>query len=227
MASEAEPIEVRLRSLAKWDSIATSLKQLKRQDRSIFLRAENYDDLVDSPIAVGSFPIKRFEVGERAHYLANVGSDELWDLEKASSDVAILVAAEQQFWGETPYDEYWFINLLTETGGGLEHDNSTVLMTSRWTMRKRESYLNWLALVSHEFFHTWNVRRLRPKALMKYDYQQEQYLRELMDCGRGSRVTSMICFWFGLDCAHAMSICADFPRIFKLCNLHQGVWFKD
>ncbi len=46
------------------------------------------------------------------------------------------------------------------------------LMASRWAMRRRESYLNWLALVSHEFFHTWNVRRLRPRALMQYDYER-------------------------------------------------------
>ncbi len=98
-----------------------------------------------------------------------------------------------------PYEEYWFINLLTETGGGLEHDNSTVLMTSRWAMRKRESYLNWLALVSHEFFHTWNVRRLRPKALMSYDYQQEQYLRELWIAeGITSYFDDLFLVWTGL-----------------------------
>ena len=160
------------------------------------------------PVAVGRFPVRSFEVGERLHYLANVGpEEELWDLEKATADVAKLVAEEQRFWGDIPYSDYWFINLITETGGGLEHDNSTVLMSSRWTMRKRDSYLNWLALVSHEFFHTWNVRRLRPKALMTYDYQQEQYLRELWIAeGITSYFDDLFLVWTGL-CTREEYLC--------------------
>jgi len=184
---------------ANWGSVATSLKQLDRTSHSVRLLAENFDDLVDSPIAVGSFPVRSFQVGERQHYLANVGNDDLWDLDKATADVAKIVSEEQRFWGDIPYNDYWFINLLTETGGGLEHDNSTVLMSSRWAMRKRESYLNWLALVSHEFFHTWNVRRLRPKALMNYDYQQELYLHELWIAeGITSYFDDLFLAWTGL-----------------------------
>lgn len=196
---QASAIELHLQMPASWGSVATSLKQLDRTSHSVRLLAENFDDLVDSPIAVGSFPVRSFQVGERQHYLANVGDDELWDLDKAAADVAKIVAEEQRFWGEVPYNDYWFINLLTETGGGLEHDNSTVLMSSRWAMRKRESYLNWLALVSHEFFHTWNVRRLRPKALMSYDYEQEQYLRELWIAeGITSYFDDLFLAWTGL-----------------------------
>ncbi len=204
---QSESIDLRLQVPEKWGSVATSLRQLDRKGRMVHLRAECFDDLVDSPIAVGSFPVRSFEVGNRLHYLANVGSDELWDLDKATADVAKIVAAEQRFWGEVPYDDYWFINLLTETGGGLEHDNSTVLMSSRWAMRKRDSYLNWLALVSHEFFHTWNVRRLRPKALMNYDYQQEQYLRELWIAeGITSYFDDLFLVWSGL-CTREEYLC--------------------
>jgi predicted metalloprotease with PDZ domain len=71
------------------------------------------------------------------------------------------------------------MNIAVDAYGGLEHDNCTVLMAKRNAMRQRDSYLEWLGLVSHEFFHTWNVRRLRPKALMKYDYHREQYINEL------------------------------------------------
>jgi len=200
---QSESIDVRLRVPESWGSVATSLKQLDRTSSAVRLRAESFDDLVDSPIAVGSFPVRSFDVGDRMHYFANVGSDErsdgLWDLDKATADVAKIVAEEQRFWGDVPYDNYWFINLLTETGGGLEHDNSTVLMSSRWAMRKRDSYLNWLALVSHEFFHTWNVRRLRPKAIMNYDYKQEQYLRELWIAeGITSYFDDLFLVWTGL-----------------------------
>jgi predicted metalloprotease with PDZ domain len=63
--------------------------------------------------------------------------------------------------------------------GGLEHDHSTVMMSSPWQMRGRKDYIKWLGLVSHEFFHSWNVRRMRPEALVDYDYSGEMYTREL------------------------------------------------
>ena len=78
-----------------------------------------------------------------------------------------------------PYEKYVFFNLLTESGGGLEHKNSTVLMASRWATRTRSSYLAWLNLVSHEFFHTWNVKRLRPVELGPFDYENEVYTPSL------------------------------------------------
>jgi predicted metalloprotease with PDZ domain len=135
--------------------------------------------LVDSPIVLGNIDIQSFECGGAKHYLASVGTDGLWNTKAAVKDVQRIVETEQKFWGEVPYTEYWFLNLATESGGGLEHDNSTVLMTSRWTMRQKSKYTDWLALVSHEFFHTWNVRRLRPKALTNYDFENEQYTNEL------------------------------------------------
>lgn len=172
-------IELNLRLPETWRNIATSLCQRQTSDQIIRLSAENFDELVDSPIVLGNFPVRSFCAGGKPHYLAHVGDSSLWDLDRAVADVEKIVSVEQKFWGEAPYEDYWFLNLVTEAGGGLEHDNSTVLMTSRWAMRKRETYLNWLALVSHEFFHTWNVRRLRPKTLMSYDYQQEQFFPEL------------------------------------------------
>ncbi len=174
-----QPIELRLSLPATWREVATSLCRLQPDAAVARFQAENYDQLVDSPIAMGNFPVRSFCVGGVPHYLAHIGDDGQWDLDRAVADVERIVAQEQEFWGEVPYEDYWFINLVMESGGGLEHDNSTVLMTSRWAMGKRDSYLNWLALVSHEFFHTWNVRRLRPKTLMEYDYTQEQYVREL------------------------------------------------
>jgi predicted metalloprotease with PDZ domain len=94
-------------------------------------------------------------------------------------DVEGIVRAQKAFWGSLPYDKYIFFNLLTETGGGLEHKNSTVLMTSRWATRTRPSYLAWLNLVSHEYFHTWNVKRMRPVELGPFDYENEVYTPNL------------------------------------------------
>jgi predicted metalloprotease with PDZ domain len=177
---EDRPIMVHLHLPEGWTNVATSLLRKSQADpRVAELWADHYDDLVDSPILCGKLDITPFEVGGKEHYLVNCGGDELWDSLKAVADIERIVAEHQQFWGVVPYERYWFLNLVTEAGGGLEHDNSCVLMASRWAMRRRDSYLNWLALVSHEFFHTWNVRRLRPRELVRYDYEREQYLREL------------------------------------------------
>jgi len=159
-----------------WTQIATSLQA---SSTSPWIRiASNYDELVDSPIVLGDIDIQSEEISGVMHYLATVPND-AWDTKKAMQDAAKIVRTEQEFWGQVPYKQYWFLNLLTEAGGGLEHDNSTVLMASRFTQKQRAKYVDWLGLVSHEFFHTWNVRRLRPKALMAYDYNQEQYTKEL------------------------------------------------
>ena len=81
--------------------------------------------------------------------------------------------AHKQFWGALPYERYVFINLITEAGGGLEHGRSSVLMTNRWATRTRKAYLKWLELASHELFHVWNVKRLRPIELGPFDYERE------------------------------------------------------
>lgn len=159
-----------------WAHIATSLEA---SPASPWVRtAKNFDELIDSPIVMGNIDIQSEEISGAVHHLATVPF-EGWDTQKAMADVAKIVKLEQEFWGEVPYQQYWFLNLLTEAGGGLEHDNSTVLMASRWSQKLRPKYVDWLGLVAHEFFHTWNVRRLRPRALMAYDYNQEQYTDEL------------------------------------------------
>lgn len=173
------PIQLQLELPKAWRQVATSLEKLQHTDDRVCLQAVDYDEIVDAPVVCGNFDFRKFNVAGKPHYLANVGGDQLWDLDRAVADTQTIVAYHQQFWQNVPYEQYWFLNLNAETRGGLEHDNSTVLMSSRWTMHRRESYLDWLALVSHEFFHTWNVRRLRPKALMHYDYEVEQFVAEL------------------------------------------------
>lgn len=172
------PHVVRIDALPNWPKVATSLAMSDTRD-SWTRRAANYDELVDSPILMGAIDIQTFEVGGAKHHLATLGGESFWDTATAAKDVAKIVEVEQAFWKETPYKEYWFLNLATETGGGLEHDNSCVLMTGRWAQRQRTKYADWLGLVSHEFFHAWNVRRLRPKVLKQYDYNNEQYFHEL------------------------------------------------
>ena len=89
------------------------------------------------------------------------------------------MAEEVAFWGLAPYPHYIFFNLLTEEGGGLEHKDSTVLMSSRFRARTREGLIDWLGLAGHEMFHAWNVKRLRPVELDHFDYEHEVYTESL------------------------------------------------
>ncbi len=143
-------------------------------------QAENYDELVDNPVAVARAPTYRFTVKQQDYVLLNVGENDAWDGEQSARDVEKIVAETQLFWRSNPLEKpFWFLNFIVGAQGGLEHDHSTVLMTGRRQMRDREDYINWLGLVTHEFFHVWNVRKMRPAELAKYDYQNEQYTHQL------------------------------------------------
>jgi len=143
-------------------------------------RSENYDELVDNPVAVAKAPVYRFTYEAQDYALLNVGENEFWDGEQAARDVEKIVAETQSFWGINPLKKtYWFMNFIVGGKGGLEHDHSTVIMTGRRQMRNRNDYIKWLGVVAHEFFHVWNVRNMRPVGLAQYDYQNEQYTSQL------------------------------------------------
>lgn len=143
--------------------------------------AEDFDTLVDSPLYAGNAVVHRFEVDGAPHLLVNEGEQvgDVWDGPRSAADAERIVRAQVELWGVRPYDRYVFFNLITEARGGLEHKGSTVLMTSRWNARRDESYRRWLGLVSHEFFHTWNVKRLRPVELGPFDYETEVHTESL------------------------------------------------
>ena len=141
--------------------------------------AVDFDTLLDCPIYLGNPSVHEFVVDGKPHYLVNEGENGVWDGPRSARDVEAIVKAARSLWGQLPYDKYVFFNLLTESGGGLEHKNSTVLMSSRWNTKTRPAYLGWLDLVSHEFFHTWNVKRLRPIELGPFDYEDEVISKSL------------------------------------------------
>ena len=169
---------VQLRLPAIWKQSLTSLERPIGGAAHSY-RAANFDELVDSPIFMGNPQVYPIRVGDVDHYLVNQGGDPYWNGETAAADVAKIVAQHHKMWGNVPYKRYYFFNIIAEAGGGLEHNNSTVLITSRWSFRNPKNYKKWLGLVSHEFFHVWNVRRLRPRALAHYDYEHEVYFDEL------------------------------------------------
>jgi predicted metalloprotease with PDZ domain len=142
-------------------------------------RAPDYDTLVDSPIVAGNPASHRFVAAGKPHFLVDVGEGGVFDGARAATDVGKIVEQAASLWGGVPYDKYVFFNVLTGGGGGIEHKNSVMMMASRWSMSTHDRYIGWLGLVSHEFFHLWNVKRLRPVELGPFDYEHEVYTRSL------------------------------------------------
>ena len=160
-----------------WRSVATALDPLPGVEHGFV--AADFDTLVDSPILAGSPSVHAFDVDGIPHALVNIGDDRFWDGARAAADVGKIVRATRDLWGGLPYPRYLFLNVIAEAGGGLEHKDSTLIMSSRWTMRTPRRYQGWLGLVAHEFFHAWNVKRLRPAALGPFDYEREVYTTDL------------------------------------------------
>src|ERR1035438_5318786 len=167
--------ELHLELPPQWKSAITGLLETA----PLNYLAEDYDTLVDSPILCGNPAVYTFEVDGIPHLLVNEGEHGLWDGPRSATDTARLVRRHREMWGALPYRKYIFLNLLMEGSGGLEHRNSVCLMASRWDTRTRKGYLGWLNLLSHEFFHVWNIKRLRPVELGPFDYENENYTRSL------------------------------------------------
>jgi predicted metalloprotease with PDZ domain len=141
--------------------------------------ARDYDELVDSPLELGRHRLLRFEAGGKPHELALWGRAHL-DEERLAGDVRRIVEALAGLFGGLPYERYLFIvHLSDKRRGGLEHARSTTLNVGRGGFYPRDAYEETLSLVAHEFFHVWNVKRLRPAAFTPYDYAREQYTRLL------------------------------------------------
>ena len=167
--------EVRLDLPSNWKTSASGMGEIGPHH----YQAPDYDTLVDSPIVAGNPAVYRFEVDGVPHSLVNVNEEGVWDGPRSAADAAKIVRQYREMWGSLPYRKYVFINLLMEAGGGLEHRNSVVMMASRWATSTRRAYLGWLGLLSHEYLHVWNVKRMRPVELGPFDYERENYTRSL------------------------------------------------
>lgn len=141
--------------------------------------ARDYDELVDSPVEVGTHALLEFAALGKPHTLAVWGRGEL-DLGSFAADLRRLVEHHGNMLGGLPYSRYLFlVHLSDRRRGGLEHARSTTLHVDRGGFSPRETYLETLSLAAHEHLHAWNVKKLRPAALKPYDYSREQYTRLL------------------------------------------------
>jgi len=188
------PSTVRVVAPDVW-KVATGLPGVAGQ-RNTF-RAENFDMLYDSPFEASNFKSIVFNVKGVPHRIVIDGEGN-YDPERMRRDVQKIVETQVELMGgEIPYRDYTFIlHVRNDAGGGLEHANSTALGYPRFGFRitrgdratsaapvttgpAERDYRGFLSLVSHEFFHLWNVKRIRPDALGPFDYTQENYTKLL------------------------------------------------
>lgn len=168
--------------------VATGLPRAKDTDKYQFghYSADDYQHLIDCPVALGDFDSTEFIVEGVTHHLVFT-STHFGDTQRLSQDVAKLCQHHINLFGEAPFKEYWFITHLLENGfGGLEHKNSTILQAGRFDLPNpmqptvmSDNYKTFLSLCSHEYFHAWNVCRIKPKEFIPYDLSQEVYTEQL------------------------------------------------
>ena len=165
---------------ASFKRISTGLTQKSevKQGNNQTFTFENYDQLVDCPIEIGNQYEFDFEAAGVKHTVAMYGEGN-FDPERLKEDMAKIVEEETKVVGVNPNTRYVFIvHNVVGGDGGLEHCNSTVLSVDRWTY-DGGNYINFLNLVAHEYFHLWNVKRIRPIELGPFNYDQEVYTNYL------------------------------------------------
>ena len=170
------PSTLRVVPFDDW-KVATGLPAVSGTQNTF--RAENFDVLYDSPVEVGEFKTVSFQVRNVPHRIVIDGEGN-YDVERIRRDVQKIVMTQADLMGELPYKDYTFIlHAHSRADGGLEHLNSSSIIMERNSFLPEERYKAFLSIVSHEFFHVWNVKRIRPDALGPFNYTQENYTKLL------------------------------------------------
>jgi len=171
------PSTVKVVPYQGWSKVSTGLEPVAGQQFTY--TAKDFDILFDSPIEVGNQDIFEFMASGVKHEVAMYGGGN-YDKERLKVDMAKIVEQGTAIYGENPNKHYTFIvHNYERGGGGLEHLNSTVLGASRNQYNNERGYNGFLDLVAHEYYHLWNVKRLRPVALGPFDYDNEVYTTNL------------------------------------------------
>jgi predicted metalloprotease with PDZ domain len=170
------PATLRVVPFGDW-KVATQMAAVPGEANTF--RAENFDELLDSPVEVGNFKVVSFEVSGVPHRFVIDGEGN-YDVERMRRDTQKICETFVALMGELPAREYtFFTHMYTRDDGGLEHLNSSSLIMERNSFRNPAYYQYFLSLVAHEYFHLWNVKRIRPDALGPFDYSRENYTKLL------------------------------------------------
>ncbi|MCK9688380.1 M61 family metallopeptidase [Scleromatobacter humisilvae] len=188
-----EPHRVELARLpAGWD-VATAMARVdaaakgakSKPARTQVFESADYDELADHPFELGPFWRGSFTSGGVVHEFVVSGAWPQFDGARLLADTKRICDEEIRFWhggDKPPFARYVFMLYATEDGyGGLEHRASTALIAARKDLPRlgvagtSDGYVTLLGLISHEYFHTWNVKRLKPAEFLPYDFSQENY----------------------------------------------------
>ena len=176
---EQQPIEVKIIPPQSDWQVTTTLPKVEANNTFV---AQDFDTLVDTPVEIGTQQVYNFEVLGKLHSLAiwNQGNA---NPEQIIADTTKVIEVEAEMFGGLPYEQYLFLLHLSGSGyGGLEHKDCCTLNYPRFGFRDREKYERFIQLVAHEFFHLWNVKRIRPKVLERFNYEAESYTTSLWFC---------------------------------------------
>lgn len=165
------PVTVTVRPYQNWTRVSTGLDPVEGRPNTFF--APDFDILYDCPILIGNQEILKFEVQGIPHVFAGINLGTI-DRAKFTADLKRMVESAVTLIGEIPYRHYTFL-AIGPGGGGLEHLNSTALTFNASGLTSPAGYKRWLSFVSHEYFHHYNVKRIRPIALGPFDYDRENY----------------------------------------------------
>lgn len=163
------PHEVSIDLPPSWRAVATGLDPVPGAGAHHY-RADDYDAVADEPILAGDLEIHEFLVEGVPHLLVDVGERGSWDGGQVAEDLRRMIAQSLPLWGHLPYHRYVFLNVFRPGGGGLEHASSSLLTTNNDGVATEEGYRRWLSFAAHEYFHAFNVKRLRPVELGPFDY---------------------------------------------------------
>ncbi len=167
------PVTLEVKPYAGWH-VTTGLEGI-----GTTFTAPGYDTFVDCPLEIGTQKDFSFDVDGIPHVLSIFGEGN-WDADTLVRDMTKIIRTTVSQWGDMPYRRYVFlIHCTPSSGGATEHLNSAVIGTRPFVFKNADSYRGFLSVVSHEYFHTWNVKRLRPRGMTPYDYTKENYTTEL------------------------------------------------
>jgi len=165
------PVTLEVKPFRDWRQVATGLDPVAGRPNTF--SAPDFDILYDCPILIGNLEILPFEVQGIPHRFAifDPGS---FDRSKFVADHKKMVESAVALIGDIPYKHYTFL-MIGPGGGGLEHLNSTALTFNSGSFENPAGYKRWLSFAAHEFFHLYNVKRIRPIALGHFEYDKENY----------------------------------------------------
>ncbi|HEY4613448.1 MAG TPA: PDZ domain-containing protein [Bacteroidota bacterium] len=170
------PLTITIKPFGNWH-VTTGLDPVKGATNKF--AAPSYDYFADSPIEVGTQKEWEFDVDGKKHVLMIAGEGN-YDAAQIVKDLTKIVEAHKEFWGTLPYERYIFmVHLMANPSGATEHINSNVFDFRPLVFKNPDAYRGFLGTEVHEFFHTWNVKQLRPKGINPYTFMKENYTEEL------------------------------------------------